>query len=68
MIYLDNVRVPDAKILGEEGQGFSMANEWLYDGRVALSAHCVGRAERIFDMTREWAGTRRAFGRTIGEF
>lgn len=68
MIYLDNVRVPDAKILGEEGQGFSMANEWLYDGRVALSAHCVGRAERIFDMTKEWAGTRKAFGRTIGEF
>lgn len=68
MIYLDNVRVPDSKILGEEGQGFAMANEWLYDGRVSLAAHCVGRAERIFDMTKEWAGTRKAFGQTIGEF
>lgn len=68
MVYFDNVRVTDAKILGEEGQGFSTANEWLYDGRVALSAHCVGRAERIFDMTKEWAGTRKAFGKTIGEF
>lgn len=68
MIYLDNVRVPDRKILGEEGKGFDTANEWLYDGRVALAAHCVGRAERIFDMTKEWAGTRRAFGKTIGEF
>lgn len=68
MIYFDNVRVPDAKILGEEGKGFETANEWLYDGRVALSAHCVGRAERIFDMTKEWAGTRKAFGKTIGEF
>lgn len=68
MVYLDNVRVPDSKILGEEGQGFNTANEWLYDGRVGLSAHCVGRAERIFEMTKEWAGTRRAFGKTIGEF
>jgi acyl-CoA dehydrogenase len=68
MVYLDNVRVSDSKILGEEGQGFNTANEWLYDGRVALSAHCVGRAERIFDMTKEWAGTRKAFGKTIGEF
>lgn len=68
MVYLDNVRVPDSKILGEEGEGFNTANEWLYDGRVALSAHCVGRAERIFDMTKEWAGARKAFGKTIGEF
>jgi acyl-CoA dehydrogenase len=68
MVYFDNVRVPDSKILGEEGQGFNTANEWLYDGRVSLSAHCVGRAERIFDMTKEWAGTRKAFGKTIGEF
>ena len=68
MIYFDNVHVPDSKILGEEGQGFNTANEWLYDGRVALSAHCVGRAERIFDMTKEWAGSRKAFGKTIGEF
>lgn len=68
MVYLDNVRVSDKKILGEEGKGFDTANEWLYDGRVALSAHCVGRAQRIFDMTKEWAGTRKAFGKTIGEF
>ena len=68
MVYLDNVRVPNSKILGEEGKGFDTANEWLYDGRVALAAHCVGRAERMFDMTKEWAGTRKAFGRTIGEF
>lgn len=68
MIYFDNVRVPDSKILGVEGGGFDMANEWLYDGRVALAAHCVGRAERVFDMAKEWAGTRKAFGKTIGEF
>ena len=33
-----------------------------------LAAHCVGRAERAFEMSCEWAATRKAFGRTIGEF
>ena len=68
MIYLEDVRVPSRKVLGEVGAGFSFANDWLYAGRVMLAAHCVGRAERVFDMTCEWAGTRKAFGRTIGEF
>ncbi len=68
MIYLENVRLPDAKILGEEGRGFELANDWLYAGRVMLSAHCVGRAERAYEMACEWAATRKAFGKTIGEF
>src|SRR5205807_305961 len=68
MVYLENVRVPARKILGEEGAGFNFANEWLYSGRVMLAAHCVGRAERAFDMSCEWAANRKAFGRTIGEF
>lgn len=68
MVYFENVRVPSRKILGEEGAGFNFANEWLYAGRVMLAAHCVGLAERAFDMACEWAANRKAFGRTIGEF
>jgi len=68
MIYFDDVRVPASKILGEEGGGFNFANDWLYAGRVMLSAAAVGRAERVFDMACEWAATRKAFGKTIGEF
>lgn len=68
MIYLENVRVPSRKILGEEGAGFSFANDWLYSGRIMLAAHAVGRAERVFDMAAQWAATRKAFGKAIGEF
>jgi acyl-CoA dehydrogenase len=68
MIYLDNVTLDDGQILGEEGKGFDFANDWLYSGRIMLAAHCVGRAERVFKMACEWAGTRKAFGKTIGEF
>lgn len=68
MIYFEEVRVPDSQILGEEGKGFDFANEWLYAGRVMLAAHCVGRAERVFRLCCDWAATRKAFGRTIGEY
>lgn len=68
MIYLNDVRLNARQILGEEGKGFDFANDWLYSGRVMLAAHCVGRAERVFKMACEWAATRKAFGKTIGEF
>jgi acyl-CoA dehydrogenase len=68
MIYLVDVRVSGWKVLGEEGKGFDFANDWLYSGRVMLAAHAVGRAERVFRMACEWAATRKAFGKTIGEF
>lgn len=68
MIYLENVRVPDSQILGAEGEGFNFANDWLYNGRVMLAAHCVGLAERAFEMSCDWAANRKAFGKTIGEF
>jgi acyl-CoA dehydrogenase len=68
MVYLEEVRVPAANILGEEGKGFDFANDWLYAGRVMLSASCVGRGHRVLEMTAKWASERRAFGRPIGEF
>lgn len=33
-----------------------------------LSAHCLGRAERVFALACDWAANRKAFGKTIGEF
>jgi acyl-CoA dehydrogenase len=33
-----------------------------------LAAHCVGRAERAVEMSCEWAATRKAFGKVIGDF
>jgi acyl-CoA dehydrogenase len=68
MIYLNDVRLHARQILGEEGKGFDFANDWLYAGRVMLAASAVGRAERVMKMACEWAATRKAFGKTIGEF
>jgi alkylation response protein AidB-like acyl-CoA dehydrogenase len=67
-IALTDVRVGAGQILGDEGKGLDVANDWLYGGRVMLAAACVGRAGRVLDMALDWAATRRQFGQTIGRF
>ncbi len=45
-----------------------MANEWLGATRLTVATHCVGRAQRVLDMTLDWAAKRKQFGQTIGRF
>lgn len=67
-IALQDVRVPARNILGEEGGGFTIAKSWIFSGRVMLAANMVGLAERAMGIAAQYANTRRAFGKAIGEF
>ncbi|MFC6086904.1 acyl-CoA dehydrogenase family protein [Sphaerisporangium aureirubrum] len=67
-LYFDDVRVPAGKVLGEVGAGFDLAMRWVGKGRHVISAHCVGIAERCLRLAVEFAGTRRTFGREIGDY
>ena len=68
ILAFDDCRVPAAQILGEEGNGFDMANTWLYATRLTVAAMCVGRARRCFDLCVDWAANRHQFGQPIGKF
>lgn len=67
-ISLEDVRVPARNILGEEGGGFAIAKNWIFSGRVMLAANMVGLAERAMGIAAQYANTRVAFGKTIGQF
>jgi acyl-CoA dehydrogenase family protein 9 len=67
-IFLEDVRVPVANVLGEVGRGFKVAMEVLNNGRLGLASGCVGLATRVIKMAIERVQERRAFGRNIGEF
>src|SRR4029453_2690711 len=43
-LHLDEVRVPDANRLGEQGKGFRVAMSALDKGRMSIAAGCVGIA------------------------
>ncbi len=68
VLTFDDCRLPSRQILGEEGRGFEIANEWLYATRLTVAAMCVGRARRCFDLALDWGANRRQFGQPIGRF
>ena len=63
---LENVRVPEANLLGERGRGFAQFLATLDDGRVAIAALAVGCIQACLDMSVEYAGQRTTFGVPIG--
>jgi butyryl-CoA dehydrogenase len=63
---LEDVRVPEANLLGERGRGFAQFLATLDDGRVAIAALAVGCIQACLDMSLEYAGQRTTFGVPIG--
>lgn len=61
------VRVPEENLLGERGRGFSNFLSVLDQGRVALSAMCVGAAQGCLEQAVEYAQRRVVFGRPLGD-
>ncbi|MEV0392389.1 acyl-CoA dehydrogenase family protein [Polymorphospora rubra] len=66
-LIFENVRVPARNVLGEIGQGFALAMQWIGKGRYVIPSHALGIAERALAMAIDHANTRHTFGRPIGE-
>jgi len=64
-LQLDEVRVPDAGRLGEEGQGFRVAMAALDKGRMSIAAGCVGIARGCLEAATAYAADRVQFGKPI---
>lgn len=61
-IQLEDLRVPNDNILGEEGGGFAIANDRLSRQRVPYAAECIGVAIRAHEMATEYSKIRETFG------
>jgi len=64
----NDVRVPEANLLGARGAGFRNFLKILDDGRIAIAALAVGLAQGCVDESLKYAKERTAFGRPIGDF
>ncbi|MGA4843209.1 acyl-CoA dehydrogenase family protein [Streptomyces sp. G45] len=67
-LHFDGVRVPDARRVGDEGQGFAIALSALDSGRLGIAACAIGVAQAAFDAALGYAKERRQFGRPIADF
>jgi alkylation response protein AidB-like acyl-CoA dehydrogenase len=68
MVSFDNVRVPVANRLGNEGQGFAIAMEGLDGGRINIATCSIGTAQHALNQAVRYAQERKQFDQAIAEF
>jgi alkylation response protein AidB-like acyl-CoA dehydrogenase len=67
-VYLDNVRIPLDRMIGEEGTGFRIAMQTLDHTRVTIAAQALGIAQGALDAALAYVQERKQFGKPIAEF
>jgi alkylation response protein AidB-like acyl-CoA dehydrogenase len=67
-IVVEDVLVARDRLLHEEGKGFHVAMATLDGGRIGIAAQALGIAQAAYDVAREYAKERHAFGRPIAQF
>jgi len=67
-IVLDNCEVPEANLLGQVGQGFTIAMSTLDSGRIGIGTQALGIARAAYEAARKYSTEREAFGKKIYEF
>ncbi|MDP9937074.1 acyl-CoA dehydrogenase family protein [Paenarthrobacter nicotinovorans] len=65
---LDDVRVPEANLLGQRGRGYANFLSILDEGRIAIAALATGAAQGCVDLSVKYAKERSAFGQNIGKY
>ncbi len=67
-IILEDCRVPEENLLGEEGKGATIALKSLDGSRIGIAAQSIGLSERALQEAVQYAKQREAFGKKISEF
>ncbi len=67
-VYLDHVRIPADRMIGEEGTGFETAMRTLDHTRITIAAQAVGVAQGAVDVALSYAKEREQFGKPIADF
>ncbi|KQP27414.1 MULTISPECIES: acyl-CoA dehydrogenase family protein [unclassified Aeromicrobium] len=67
-VYLDDVRIPEDRIIGDVGQGFALAMQTLDHTRVTIAAQAVGVAQGALDYALGYVQERQQFGKPISDF
>ncbi|MFI7385897.1 acyl-CoA dehydrogenase family protein [Streptomyces sp. NPDC049813] len=67
-VYLDNVRIPADRMIGEEGTGFATAMKTLDHTRITIAAQALGVAQGALDYAKGYVRERKQFGKPIADF
>ncbi|HSV82607.1 MAG TPA: acyl-CoA dehydrogenase family protein [Ramlibacter sp.] len=66
-VFIDNLPVPEAHRIGEEGEGFKILLDSINPERILVAAEAVGIGRRALAKATAYAKERVVFGRPIGK-
>ena len=66
-LFFDNVPVPVANLVGEEGAGFRYILDGMNAERILIAAECIGDGRFFVERATTYAKAREVFGRAIGQ-
>ncbi len=66
-VFFENMRVPAANLIGEEGEGFRYILTGMNAERILIAAECIGDAQWFIGTATAYACAREVFGRPIGQ-
>jgi acyl-CoA dehydrogenase len=66
-VFFDNMRVPAANLIGEEGKGFRYILSGMNAERLLIASECIGDAKWFIEKASSYAKERVLFGRPIGQ-
>ncbi|MBK8613231.1 MAG: acyl-CoA dehydrogenase [Flavobacteriales bacterium] len=66
-LMFQDVKVPKANRIGEDGFGFKFAMKTLSGGRIGIAAQALGIASGAFELATAYSKERKAFGKTISQ-
>ena len=64
-VMFNDVKVPKANRIGKDGFGFTFAMKTLAGGRIGIASQALGIASGAYELAKEYAKTRKAFGTEI---
>jgi len=67
-LIFQNCAIPEDRLLGEVGGGFKVALSTLDGGRIGIASQALGIAQGAFDVTVEYMGQRKQFGKKLSQF
>jgi alkylation response protein AidB-like acyl-CoA dehydrogenase len=67
-VYLDQVRLPSDRLLGDPGEGMSLAMRTLDHTRVTIAAQALGIGQAALDLALSYTKERQQFGKAVSEF
>jgi acyl-CoA dehydrogenase len=66
-LFFDDLRVPAANLIGEEGRGFRYILDGMNAERILIASECIGDGRFFIDRASAYAKDRKVFGRPTGE-